>query len=505
MRVKDKQAAAGYLKKLELIRSGSRLNLNETFEERQAAIERAKKDVAYCVRRYFPHYATAECAPFQIKWANKLLRNKRFKGFAKWGRGLAKSVWNNVIIPFWLWLNEGKKYFVLVGPNAKRAVRLLEDLRAEFEGNPQIIADFGEQKNPGSWDEHLWITKGGFIGQALGFGEPCRGLRVAEKRPDHYNVDDLETRQTVKNESRQDEMVEWVEQELLPTMDGNEERLVFSNNWFAPVMFLRKLSEKHPDWYVHEVKAYCPITYTPTWSGKYGPDYYRTKEREMGVLAALAEYNHEAKAEGKIFKSEQIQWADLPSLNRFKIIVGHWDVAYAGTATADYNAVRIWGLLGNDFYLIGCFAKRSKMRDAVVFMCDFEKRLPATVRVHWQYESQFWNGELERTIKEVKAETGVKLPISKVDTPRVRKYDRILQTHVYYQNSRVFYGAHLKASADTQTGLNQLFGIEPGYSGNDDVPDADEQAFKFLDRHITSGGSAGGFRSGKMRPKNEAI
>ena len=51
------------------------------------------------VEYYFPHYATSECADFQIEWAFLVRDNPVFKGFCQWGRALAKSVWNNILIP----------------------------------------------------------------------------------------------------------------------------------------------------------------------------------------------------------------------------------------------------------------------------------------------------------------------------------------------------------------------------------------------------------------------
>lgn len=507
MKKSDKIKFDRYKKKLELIQSsGNRFLQFETDAERKDNIERAKKDVVYCVERYFPHYATAPCAEFHSYWAKKVLKDKSFTGFAKWGRGLAKSVWNNVIIPFWIWLNEGDNYFVLISVSEKRAIRLLEDLRAEFEANPQIIADFGEQKNLGNWDEALWVTKGGFIGQALGFGQSCRGLRVGAKRPKQYNIDDIETKQTIKNEKRQDEMVEYIEEELLPSMDGEEERMTISNNWFAPKMFVRTLSEKHPDWFVHEVKAYDPVTYVATWSTKYKPGYYQRKEKKMGISAAHAEYNHEPKLKGgKHFKEEYIQWGKMPRIDHFNVISAHWDIAYAGTPTADYNAVRIWGLKVDNFWLIDCFVKQTKMAPAVKFMCDFQRNLPEGVTVLWRAEAQFWNDEVTRTISEVEEAEDIKLNIT-LDYKKVRKYDNIIfELESRYQNGRIFYNEKLKSHSDTEIGLQQLYGIEPGYTGKDDAPDADSKCISFLSKHISkkpTGNDNGNFQSGKYKSKN---
>lgn len=505
MRKEDKSALARYRKKLELARSHSNVNPFETDLEKKEAIKRAKRDVEYCVQRYFPHYATAKCADFHIEWANMILKDPTFTGFAKWGRGLAKSVWNNVIIPFWIWLNEGDNYFVLIGSSSDRAARLLEDLRAEFEANPQIISDFGEQKNLGSWDEKLWITNGGFVGQALGFGQSCRGLRVGSKRPKQYNVDDIETKQSIKNEKRQVEMVEYIEEELLPSMDGSYERLTISNNWFAPEMFVKKLSEKHPDWIVHEIKAYDKVTYEPRWKEKYKPDYYIKKEKKVGISSAHAEYNHEPKLKGgKHFKESYIQWAKLCKLNQYKVIAAHWDIAYAGNKESDYNAVRIWGLKGINFYLIDCFVKQTKMAAALDYMCNVQKSLPETVVIIWRAESQFWNDEVQRCIAEAEERNNTKLNISLQHNKR-KKYDKIIfELESRYQNGRIFYNEELKSHNDTQIGLQQLYKIEPGYTSKDDAPDADAECIGFLSRHIeiNNGDNKNNWKAGKYKPVN---
>ena len=41
-------------------------------------------------------------------------------------------------------------------------------------------------------------------------------------------------------------------------------------------------------------------------------------------------------------------------------IVAHWDIAYAGTDTSDFNACKIWGRHKNDFWLIDGFVKAVK-------------------------------------------------------------------------------------------------------------------------------------------------
>lgn len=522
MKAENKQAIERYKQKLQLIKSGATVNPFETPEEKQAVIDRAKKDVRFFVSEFFPHYATSESADFQIDLANRVKRNNKCREIVRWGRGLAKSVWCDTLIPMWLWVNGETVNMLIVGNNQNKAVQLLSDIQAEFEANAKLIHYFGEQKLSGSWADGDFKTKDGrFIGWAIGMGMDARGFRKQSQRPNYIVCDDLEDKDTVKSPVRQDELVKWIESSLLKTMDGETRRYLHPNNNPFPRSIQEELEKRHPKWHVHLVKAYDKVTYVPAWPQKYGPDYYREIE-EDGILSAYSEYLHEAHIEGSIFKNEQIQWKRLPALNHFTAICGHWDIAYAGTPTSDFNAVRVWGLYQGEFYYIDSFVRQSKMREAVQWMCDFQKDLPATVTVHWSFESQFWNDEVKRTIKEVETENqesiktkteqvGVNvirneacssqnkfsLNLVKVDTPRQKKYDRILQLQPYYQNGRIYYNEKKQGHNYTQVGLVQLFGIEPGYRTHDDAPDADEQAIKRLEKHNNTG-ARGAHRSGKM-------
>lgn len=506
MKRNDKATLERYKKKLELSRSFSNVNPFETDKEKRDAIEVAKRNFSFMVKRYFPHYATAETPNFHIDFAKKVFKNKTFKGFAQWGRALSKSVVNDVLLPFYLWINGEPIYLVLVGNNADRGKQLLEDIRAEFETNPQIINDFGTQYNQGSWEDGFFITKGGFIGQALGMGQSVRGLRVKNKRPTHIVCDDIETKDLNANEVRQLKMARWIERDLIPTMDGDIRRFIQANNKFAPKMVQTILQELHPDWMVHEINAYDPITFVPTWSSKYSNDYFKQIENEIGVLAARAEYNNQPHVEGTIFKAEQIQYAPLPKLNTFKIIFGYWDVAYAGTQTSDYNAIVVEGLKDRDFWEIDCFVQQCKMSAALAYMCQFQVSLPDTVIVHWVFESQFWNDAVESAIRDAEKLFNCRLNIIKRDRPRANKYDRMLQLQPYYQNGRFFYNEKLKHKKDHQVALAQLFGIEPGYNTKDDYPDAKKGVTDELEKYVSFGAdNSCNYKTGRMNHKNDRI
>ncbi|MBL8002384.1 MAG: hypothetical protein JNL05_10520 [Flavobacteriales bacterium] len=491
-----------YKRRLEVVRQSGTFNPRESKAEQQARIDQAKADPRVFAETYLSHYCSSPSAEFQVRFAKRVSRDQVIKTVARWPRGHAKSVWCNVILPLWLWARGEPMYLVIVGASFDKAKVLLSDAQAEFEANPRLLHDFGDQKMQGSWEDGRFITKGGFIGQGLGIGQSVRGLRHRSQRPTLVVVDDCETKELVKNEKRQWEMVRWVEQDLLGTMDGPFRRLLIANNGFAPEMIQRKLLKKHPKWHLDEVKAYDKVTYEPVWPQKYTADYWRELESENGKLAVHAEYLHEPHVEGTIFTDDLFNVGRPPAMNHLVRIIAHWDVAYAGTSSADYNAVRVWGVdKERRFWLLATYCKQSKMADAVRWMVDYDRHLPETVVVHWQYESQFWNAELERTIQEVCTAEGHELRISQAELSKANKYDRILSLHPFYQNGRIWFSDKLTGQADHEVGLAQLKGIEPGYSGHDDAPDADERAISLLSREVRASQFAAPVFGQRQAPK----
>ncbi|MDR0872994.1 MAG: hypothetical protein LBN27_05940 [Prevotellaceae bacterium] len=499
----DKKKADAYLKKLEVARTANAVNPFEEKAEQAARIARAKTDVAYMVKTYLPHYATAECADFQIEFAEMVAANPLFKGFAEWGRGLAKSCWCNIITPMWLWMRGEDIFFCLKSDSSERADELLADIQAELEGNPLLIHDFGEQKMEGSWEIGKFITKDyRFIGMAFGIKQKVRGLRVKSRRPNLWGIDDLETPDTISNPKRMRKQADHIERDVMATMTGSHRRLLYANNKFARVMTQTILQERHPKWTIHQIKAYNKTTYEPRWN-YYSKEFYMQQEEDMGIPAAYAEYLHETKLEGKNFNEEQIQWCKLPEWHDFEMIISHWDIAYTDNETSDYNAVKIWGVKERKFYLIDCFVKQARMKIACNYMCEMRKTIPQSANVLFQYESQFWNEEVQRNIDEAEEAHGVILNLRKVDNPKTDKLGRMLKMVPYFQNSRIFYNEALKSHSDTQVGIMQLCAVEDGSTEHDDSPDADQQAISALEKYTTptrrANSAEKSWRAGKMK------
>jgi len=492
----DKSALKKYQEKLDMIKAGTSININESKSEKEARISKLKKDANLFVDYYFPHYCEYKSAPFQLELTNEVRNNETIKGIVRWGRGLGKTVWTCVFNPIFLWVNDEAHYLVILGNNKDKASISLSDIQAEFESNQRLINDFGIQKIQGTWEDGYFITKSGFVGKALGIGQSPRGLRYKNQRPDLIVADDIEDRELSRNPRRQDEIVDYIEKDLLPCMDGRKRRYLHVNNNPFEHSIQEILYQKHKEtWTMFRVDAY-DANYKPAWPSKYDDEYYMHLEYEIGILAAQAEYNNTPHVSGKIFNEDLMNYtSDYPPLNSFERIVGHWDVAYAGTDDSDFNAVRIWGLKNKKFYYIDSFVRRCKIYDAIEYMIQFQVELPFDVIVNWQFEAQFWNDAIEDAIESMQDATGVMLYLNKVDTPKSFKYDRLVRLLYYYQHKKALYPVGLQEDKDFIEGRRQLFGIEPGYRTKDDAPDADEQAIRALEAHKN------GFycRTGKLR------
>lgn len=479
---KNKKALERYRKLVRQIQEQTDVNFFESEKEKEARIKRLLGNYEQFVEYYFPHYATSKCAPFHIKLANKVKRDPFIALLLAWARGLAKSTHCDILIPIWLWANGMLHVMLLVGQTEEKAKKLLGDLQAEFEGNQRLKNDFGDQLGGGNWQDGNFVTANDCAFYAIGVGQSPRGCRYKSWRPDYIICDDLDTKQVCKNPKRVREFANWICEDLIPCADERGCRFINVNNVFAKLTILTELRDTREGFEYWQQDA-TDSDFNPYWE-KYSREFYMKMARKIGMLSFMSEYNNKPYVEGTIFKNEMIQWVEIPHLNHFDHIISWWDVAYSDSKTADFNAIKIWGLKGDRFYLIKAFCRQCKMYDAIKWMFDYHDSLPATVHVNFYFESQFWNDALRMVYNQVQKERGHAIPLLQADRPKSNKFDRILSMIPFYEQSRVYYNIKEKANNDMQVGIAQLLAIEEGSKEHDDSPDADQAAIEKLSKHI---------------------
>ena len=372
-----------YLQRLEAARNSTHVNPFESESDQAARIERAKKDYNFFCRTYFPIICEHDCPPFHIENAHRIKANKHCRELMAMGSGMAKSMNYTTLVPLWIMLQGELKTMLVCSINSDKAIELLDPIRAELEGNALLIHDFGKQKKEGAWEAKHFQTQNGCGFFALGIGQSPRGVRQHQSRVDYLVFDDCDDKAVCRNPKRLAQHTNWCLEDALGTTSPRGSRVIFVNNIFAEQTILTTIRDTRNDagaWHYTQVNA-TDENGKATWDYPGAQEYYDSLRAAMGPLSFASEYNNTPYAKGTVFTDELIQWAELPPLDKFEAIVGHWDVAFTDTKTADFNAVQVWGLYQKNYYMIDCFTKKSQLREVIrwIFLKKIETENQARI------------------------------------------------------------------------------------------------------------------------------
>ena len=378
------------------IQSLSTVNPHEDAATKTARIARARKDYAYFVEYYFPHYCTERdtgrvipSAKFHIRAANKLLQNRNIKAVFKWARAHAKSSHMDVMIPLWLKCQRERQLnvMVLVGKSQDNANVLLSDVQAELQCNKRYIADFGEQYNAGSWEEGEFVAADGTAFFARGRGQSPRGLRYREQRPDYIVIDDLDDDELVNNEARVRKLTDWVKEALFGALDGGRGRFVMVGNLIGKCSVLAKVAATEGV-YVSQVNAYDSRG-NLSWPGKWTKKEALEAEQFMGYRSFQKEYMNNPITEGAVFKNEWIRWKKTPDLRRYDHLVAYCDPSFKSSSKNDYKAIKMWGKIGAVLHNLKNFVRQCSTAEMVRWLYDLHESLPEGVICQYFIEANF--------------------------------------------------------------------------------------------------------------------
>lgn len=483
-KLKNKEALKRFSERCQLIFDSTTFNPLETESEQQARIARAKRDYAFFVSYYFPHYASAPCADFHIKAANRIKRNPQAREILMWARGHAKSTHSNILIPLWLKIQDANSFrvMVLVGKSQDNAITLISDLQAELEHNQRYIHDFGVQLKYGSWEEGRFVSKDERAFYALGRGQSPRGLRYRQYRPDYIVVDDLDDDELCRNPARVEKMYDWLLEALFGSMDMGRGRFVMVGNLIGKYSVLAKLSENKA-FSVMRINA-LDKNNKPSWPQKYSIDDIRTMVDTLGYRKSQKELFNNPITEGAVFKQEWLHWIKPLSLSKYKHIIAYCDPSFKNSSTADYKAIIVVGSTGNELHVLRAFVRKCSITEMVRWFFDFHLSLPDNVVVEYYMEANFAQDLiLDEFDKEGQA-SGVLLPLRKDTRKKPDKFARIEAVSPLFERGIIKLNIREKDNPDMQAFVEQLLAFEKGSRVHDDAPDALEGAVYLLSRNM---------------------
>ena len=466
----------------------------ETPVERDRRIKRLLSNYDEFCEYYFPHFLilrdkttgeiikTIHNAPFHSQAALKIKNTPNLKAVFKWPRFHAKSTHIGVFIPLWLIFQPKRliNFMVVVGKSEDSATRLLGDLQAELEYNQKLIADFGEQKNLGSWLEGEFKTKGGAKFLAIGRSQSPRGLRDREARPDYINIDDLDDDDLCKNERRVKEATEWVKEALFGALDAGRGRFIMVGNLISKNSVLANIAASKGV-HVSEIKA-VDRDGNPVWADKWTKEEAQAYKDFVGYRAWEKEMMHNPITDGTIFRHEWIRFKRMPKLDKYDMLVCYTDPSFKSTTANDYKACRLWGKIGSELHLIDTYVRQDTVSGMVRWLYNLYESLPENVVVTFYMEANFMQDIILDEFATEGNLRGYQLPIMPDTRKKPEKIQRIEAVSPLWERGFVFYNEALKDSPDMEVGIEQTLALERGSRVHDDAPDADEGAIWFLQR-----------------------
>ncbi len=471
------------------VQNNTSVNYFEKTSDKQARIERARKDYNFFVEYYFPHYTTdsktgknTQCAPFHIKAANKILKTRNLKAAFKWARGHAKSTHMDIFIPLWLKCQGVREMnvMVLVGKSQDNAITLLSDIQAELQHNQRYINDFGTQFSAGSWEAGQFVTVDGCAFFARGRGQSPRGLRYRGNRPDYIVIDDLDDDELCKNTRRVRQLTDWVKEALFGCLDGGRGRFIMVGNLISKNSVLQAICDTEGV-YVSQVNVWDSKGRV-SWSAKWTPEEVGAMAAFMGFRSFQKEMMNNPITDGAVFHFNWIKWKKLPKLNQYDSLIVYCDPSFKGTTKNDYKAIKMWGRIGDELHHIDAFVRQCSVSEMVRWLYDLHERLPENAICNYYMEAGFLQEILfDEFVREGRLR-GYQLPIRPDKRKKPDKFQRIEAISPLWERGFIWYNLDKKRDPDMLTGIDQLLALEKGSTVNDDGPDADEGAIYLLQK-----------------------
>lgn len=469
--------------------------VNESPVQKDKRIKRLQKDYAAFCEYYFPHFLTlrdkttgevlrtVHNAPFHNSAALKVKNTPNLKAVFKWPRGHAKSTHFDIFLPLWLMFQPKRliNVMVVVGKSEESAIGLLSDIQAELEFNQRIIADFGEQKAVGNWQEGQFVTQSDVAFFARGRGQSPRGLRYKEARPDYIVIDDLDDDELCRNEKRVKDLTGWVKEALFGALDVGRGRFIMVGNLISKNSVLANIADTKGV-YVSEIKA-VDKDGEPVWKEKWTKQEAEEAAAFMGYRSWQKEMMHNPIKDGTIFRHEWIRYKKVLPLHKYEMLVCYTDPSFKSTTANDYKASRLWGKIGNELHLIDCYVRQDTVSGMVRWLYNLYESTRDKVAIRFFMEANFMQDIILDEFTTEGNLRGYQLPILPDKRKKPEKIQRIEAISPLWERGFVFYNEALKDTSDMQVGIEQTLSLERGSRVHDDAPDADEGAIWYLQRN----------------------
>lgn len=359
----NKQAMNEWEDLIDSLRNSTPVDINETPAGKAKRIKQleAPGNEEEWIKYYFPKYCFCEPADFQIKSFKRILK-KFDKGIYQrraWARGLSKTTRRMFEIMYLKFVKKLRINMLLLSKTYDNAERLLDSYMANFEGNQRLINDYGTQEKPGKWAHGEFTTKDNSTFRAVGAGQNPRGAKNEELRINVIEADDLDDDETCRNPERLQQVWQWFEQAVMPTVDISRPSFVFiDNNIIAEDSIAVRAADYADDVELVNIRDENGES---TWPQKNSEAAIDDALNKISYESGQKEYYNNPIEDGTVFK--EITYGKCPPLKSLPIIVVYADPSPSNKdrpsirskAKNSCKAVAIVGYADLKFYVYKAF------------------------------------------------------------------------------------------------------------------------------------------------------
>lgn len=452
----------------------------ETDQEKQKRIARLKNNFEEFCTYYFPNYCTAEFAPFQKRFARKVIGNDKIYIVRAWAREHAKSVTAGLFLPMYLMFTGRMQNMLLVSHSFDNACELLAPIMLNLEHNQRIINDYGVQKSYRGWETGRFITKDGCSFRAIGAGQSPRGTRNEEKRPDYILLDDIDTDEEGRNQSRIEKKWAWIEQALFPTMSiSGAKRFVVVGNIIATESCVVKASRVADD---YEQINILDSHGQPSWK-RYSLDDVNYMLSKISYASGQKEYFNNPINEGQVFR--EMTWGKVPALSRFKYLVCYTDPSYKDSRKNDFKATVLVGELDGTFYIVRAYLEQTTTAEMIQWHYDIDELVGEKAAIYYYMEANFIQDIFLKEFQDEGKRRGKYIPVQGDDRSKPDKFSRIeANLEPLNRQGRLVLNERERENPHMRRLEEQFKAIEPSLPAHDDGPDAVEGAVWILNNKL---------------------
>ncbi|MEO0337592.1 MAG: hypothetical protein AAF242_00105 [Bacteroidota bacterium] len=449
----------------------------ETQGDKARRIKRLKSDFVAFSKYYFPKFCTAEFSKYHLIGVNKIIKSDSIYSVQALHREHAKSVVYGLLLPIFEMVNDRLNTMLLVSHNYANAEELLMPIMINLEVNPRLINDYGKQKGFRGWEVGNFTTRTGKSFRALGAGQSPRGTRNEEKRPDYILIDDIDTDEESRNQTRIDKKWKWIEKALFPCMSiKGRKRFILIGNIISKESIIVKASRMADHFQKVNI---LDKNEKPSWSERYTLEEVNYMISKMSYNAVQSEYFNNPITEGTVFKEPY--YDRCPPLSKLQFAIAYCDPSYKSSKKNDYKAIVLVGQLKGKFYIYKAFVEQTtianmidwfyQIDDYVGDKCTLYKYIEVGGLQDTFYEQIF----LPRLIEA--GQDKYQLSIMRDDRKKTDKFTRIEATlEPLYRDRRLIFNEAEKKNPHMVRLEDQFKAIEPKLSAHDDGPDATEGA-----------------------------